>query len=322
MHEARPSASVLRRIWQHGLGRWGLVILGLWLLLAVFAYGLARDQSPHANRMQLAFSAAEVGAEFPLVQMPRTEPRTWTWWLTGDESFPAWEPSETERMRFWLGTDRYGRDVWSRLLLGARISLSVGLISVFIALLLGIPFGAAAGYFGGWLDRVLQTVIQIFWSIPTFLMVIALSFVLGKGFWQVFIAVGLTAWVEVARLVRGQVLSIKEAEFIQAAQVLGYSSSRIIIRHILPQVIPALTVLAASQFASAILLESGLSFLGIGAQPPMPSWGGMIRDHYAYLLTGQAHLALVPGFALASLVLAFMALGTALRDVLDVRASS
>jgi len=126
----------------------------------------------------------------------------------------------------------------------------------------------------------------------------------------------------VARLVRGQVLSIKEAEFIQAAQVLGYSSSRIIIRHILPQVIPALTVLAASQFASAILLESGLSFLGIGAQPPMPSWGGMIRDHYAYLLTGQAHLALVPGFALASLVLAFMALGTALRDVLDVRASS
>ncbi len=199
---------------------------------------------------------------------------------------------------------------------------SVGLISVFIALLLGIPLGAAAGYFGGWLDRVLQTVIQIFWSIPTFLMVIALSFVLGKGFWQVFIAVGLTAWVEVARLVRGQVLSIKEAEFIQAAQVLGYSSSRIIIRHILPQVIPALTVLAASQFASAILLESGLSFLGIGAQPPMPSWGGMIRDHYAYLLTGQAHLALVPGFALASLVLAFMALGTALRDVLDVRASS
>ena len=135
-----------------------------------------------------------------------------------------------------------------------------------------------------------------------------------------FIAVGLTAWVEVARLVRGQVLSIKEAEFVQAAEVLGYSPWRILTKHIVPQVIPALIVLAASQFASAILLESGLSFLGIGAQPPMPSWGGMIKDHYAYLLTGQAHLALIPGMALASLVLAFMSLGTALRDVLDVRA--
>lgn len=316
------SKSVFARLWQHGLGRWGITILLLWCFLALFAYLFALDDSPNANRMQLSHAAGSMGISIPLEETSRSESLNWNWWAVGDAHAPAWQPSEHESMFFILGTDRYGRDVWSRLILGSRISLSVGLIAVFIALLIGIPVGAAAGYFGGWLDRLLQTVIQVFWSIPTFLMVIALSFVLGKGFWQVFIAVGLTAWVEVARLVRGQVLAIKEAEFVQAAQVLGYPATRIIIRHILPQTIPALTVLAASQFASAILLESGLSFLGIGAQPPMPSWGGMIRDHYSYLLTGQAHLALVPGFALASLVLAFMALGTALRDVLDVRASS
>jgi peptide/nickel transport system permease protein len=293
--------------------------MGFWLLLALGAYVLATDDSPNANRMNLAFAAQSMGSELPLTPGERV-PRHWNWWLVGDESAPPWLASEEGHLRVWLGTDRYGRDVWSRLILGARISLSVGLISVFISLLIGLPLGALAGYYGGWLDRILQSVIQIFWSIPTFLMVIALSFVLGKGFWQVFIAVGLTAWVEVARLVRGQVLSIKEAEFVQAAEVLGYSPWRILTKHIVPQVIPALIVLAASQFASAILLESGLSFLGIGAQPPMPSWGGMIKDHYAYLLTGQAHLALIPGMALASLVLAFMSLGTALRDVLDVRA--
>ncbi|HAG49221.1 MAG TPA: peptide transporter [Cryomorphaceae bacterium] len=314
-----PSTHLLSKLWAHGLGRWGLLILGLWIVVAIGAYTFILDKTPDANRMQLAYAAQPMGADLPIEAAQRTAQRPWSWWLTGDPTLPQWEAHPSGHMRFWLGTDRYGRDLASRLILGARISLSVGLISVFIALLLGIPLGAVAGYYGGRVDSVLQTIIQIFWSIPTFLMVIALSFVLGKGFWQVFIAVGLTAWVEVARLVRGQVLSIKQAEFVQAAEVLGYRPGRILRRHILPQVVPALIVLAASQFASAILLESGLSFLGIGAQPPMPSWGGMIRDHYAYLLTGQAHLALIPGIALASLVLAFMALGTALRDVLDVR---
>jgi peptide/nickel transport system permease protein len=269
--------------------------------------------------MQLEYSALPLMTKLPLEKVKSAQPSGAGWILFGDENYPKWAQSNDNKMTFVLGTDRYGRDLLSRLLLGARVSLSVGIISVLIALLIGIPIGSLAGYYGGWIDKVVQTIIQIFWSIPTFLMVIAISFVLGKGFWQVFVAVGLTAWVEIARLVRGQVMSVKKEEFVQAGQVLGFSSLRIIVRHILPQVYPAIIVLAASQFASAILLESGLSFLGIGAQPPMPTWGSMIRDHYSYLLTGQAHLALIPGIAIASLVLAFMSIGTALRDVLDVR---
>jgi len=311
---------LVSKLSNHGLGKFGLIIMFFWLFVALFAYPLALDKTPSSNRMQIEHSAQPMGTTLQLQKMERTESRSFSWFLFGDKNYPEWTTSNDGNMKFILGTDRFGRDVMSRLFLGARVSLSVGIISVFIALCIGIPLGAAAGYFGGWIDNVIQTIIQIFWSIPTFLMVIAISFVLGKGFWQVFVAVGLTAWVEVARLVRGQVMSLKEEEYIQAAQVLGFSSFRIISKHILPQVYSAIIVLAASQFASAILLESGLSFLGIGAQPPTPSWGSMIRDHYSYLLTGEAHLALIPGAALASLVLAFMAIGTALRDVLDVKA--
>lgn len=311
----------IQKLFAHGLGRFGLIIMFFWIFVALFAYPLAIDKTPSSNRMQLEYSAQPMGVSLPLGKGDRSSLRSYDWIIYGDDGYSEWIPSKSNSITFPLGTDRFGRDVMSRLFLGSRVSLSVGVISVLIALFIGIPLGAAAGYFGGWLDNIIQTIIQIFWSIPTFLMVIAISFVLGKGFWQVFVAVGLTAWVEVARLVRGQVMSLKEEEYVQAAKVLGFSSIRIIIKHILPQVYSAIIVLAASQFASAILLESGLSFLGIGAQPPTPSWGSMIRDHYPYLLTGEAHLALIPGLALASLVLAFMAIGTALRDILDVKTS-
>ena len=220
---------------------------------------------------------------------------------------------------FWLGTDRYGRDLLSRLLLGAKVSISVGFISIFISLLIGIPLGALAGYYKGKVDAVIMWLINVIWSIPTLLLVIALTLVLGKGFWQVFVAVGLTMWVEVARIVRGQVLSIREKEYIDAARVLGFSDFRIIWKHILPNALGPVIVISAANFASAILIESGLSFLGIGAQPPVASWGSIIRDHYGYIIMGKAYLALLPGLCIMVMVLSFMMIGNRLRDVLDVR---
>ncbi len=224
-----------------------------------------------------------------------------------------------QEKRFLLGTDRYGRDVLSQLILGSRVSLSVGLISVFIAIVIGVLLGSIAGYYRGWVDELIVWFINVVWSIPSLLLVIAISFALGKGFWQVFIAIGLTMWVDVARVVRGQVMSLREKEFVEAGRALGFSNARIIIKHILPNVTGTVSVIAASNFASAILIESGLSFLGLGVQPPVPSWGTMIKENYGYIILDYAYLAIAPGIAIMLLVLAFMLIGNSLRDALDVK---
>ena len=229
---------------------------------------------------------------------------------------------QIEHRVFLLGSDIYGRDMLSRLILGARISLAVGLMAVIISMLLGVTIGAIAGYFGGWIDVGLSWLMNILWALPALLLVIALSFALGKGLWQIFIAVGLSMWVEVGRLVRGQVLSLKQVEYIEAARSLGFNNTRIITRHILPNIIGPILVLASSNFASAILLEAGLSFLGFGAQPPTPTWGSMIKEHYGYIIMNSAYLAIMPGLAIMLMVYAFNLVTMGLRDAFDIKSQS
>ncbi|MCO4294751.1 ABC transporter permease [Solitalea sp. MAHUQ-68] len=221
--------------------------------------------------------------------------------------------------KYWLGTDLYGRDMLSRLILGSRVSLSVGFMSVLISLIIGIALGALAGYYGGWIDQFISWLINVVWSLPSLLIVIAISFALGKGFFQVFVAIGLTTWVDVARMVRGQIMGIREVEYVEAGRAMGFTDARIIVRHILPNISGPILVVASANFASAILLEAGLSFLGFGVQPPFPSWGGMIKEHYGYIIIGAAYLAILPGLAIMMMVYAFNLVSVGLTDAFNVK---
>lgn len=218
-----------------------------------------------------------------------------------------------------LGTDKFGRDILSRLLVGTRVSLGVGCIAVLISLTIGIFLGAVAGYFRGFTDEAVMWLVNVIWSVPALLLVFAITLALGKGFWQVFIAVGLTMWVSVARIIRGQVMALRELQFVEATRALGFGHARTVVRHILPNILGPVMVVAASNFATAIVIEAGLSFLGVGVQPPQPSWGLMIKENYNFIITHNPLIALAPGFAIMLLVLAFNLLGNGLRDAMDVK---
>lgn len=351
-----PDKVVWLKLRKNPLAIVAMCIIGVFIAIAILGYWITPDKTPFANEQHLEIAVKKPGFKVNFLHIYDKEPIKQNIFKTmifgkpsSTTNIPIHAYQQTDKglqyevytgdnpndgeiktldkqtkykistRSYPLGTDRYGRCLLSQLMIGTRVSLSVGFIAIIIAVLIGITLGSLAGYYGGKIDAIIMWIINVVWSIPTILLVIAITFALGKGFWQIFVAVGLTMWVDIARMVRGQVMSLKEKEFVMAGKVLGFSDTRIILRHILPNVVGALTVVITSNFATAILQEAGLSFLGLGVQPPMPSWGSMIKENYGYIILDAAYMAITPGIAIMLLVLSFFMLGNALRQAMNVK---
>ena len=329
--------------------------LTLNLLLAIFAYLIIPDNTQNANTHIPELALKEPGYKAQLLIRTKTsyteqslinklflgsmESRTVIPYLSieeqegrilklknisGGDTYINLDSGESldeliKEQTFWFGTDKYGRDLFSRIVLGLRISFIVGLISVSISIVLGILLGLIAGYFGGLPDKIIMFLINSFWSVPTVLLVFAIVIGFGRSISVIFIAVGLTMWIEVARLVRGMVLQTKEKTYISAAESLGLGKISILLKHILPNIIGPVTVLIAANFAIAILIEAGLSYLGFGVQLPTPSLGNLLNENYGYALSGKLYMALIPALAIMLLVLSFNLIGNTLSNIFDAK---
>ncbi len=332
----------------------GGTYLFLWLILAIFAYTLIPDNSPNANRQLLELSQLAPMSKAILLHIPKSEtqnenfvvlaaakpihfeagktatfqtlrgiPQTFELSIFGEEN------SQNEALfiqknvinpTFYMGTDSYGRDVWSRLVLGGRISLVIGFFSMLFSVFIGTIIGLLAGYFGGKTDALLMWLMSVVWAIPSLLLAIVLGIVMKKGLEQVMIAIALSTWVEVARMVRGQVMSVKEQLYIEATKALGLRSFRILTKHLLPNIWNPIIVMATANFGSAILIESGLSFLGMGVSSETPTWGRMIYEGYTFIIFEHGKwLAIFPGLALVLLVISVNMIGNGLQDAISRR---
>ena len=314
-----------------------LLIIFTYALLSIFGFAIISDKSKFANDMNLQIATLKPLSklDFILIDDKKIYIKEGSILINkkngelisfekfgNNEKFILSSSLGLENIQsqfFLMGTDKFGRDFFSRIIYGMKVSLTIGFLSVLISLAIGIFLGSISGFYGGNIDKAIMWLINVTWSIPTLLLVIAISLAIGKGFNQVFIAIGLTMWVDVARIVRGQFMSLKEKEFVEAGEVLGYKSSRLIVKHILPNILSTILVISTANFSAAILLESGLSFLGLGAQPPVPTWGSMLRDHYYFIFMDKSYLAIIPGIFIMTLVLSFINLGNGLRDLLDVK---
>jgi ABC-type dipeptide/oligopeptide/nickel transport system permease subunit len=267
------------RLLRNKLAIFGLIVICFFLFLAIFADVVA----PYSYEKQQLAKAN---------QFPNTE--------------------------FWLGTDPLGRDLLSRLIYGARVSMIVGLGSQVLVLLISVPLGAIAGYYGGKVDLVLMRLVDVMYAFPTLLFVILLMTLLGSGMKNIFIAIGLTSWVTICRLTRAQFLSLRQKDFVMAAESTGASSARLIWRHLLPNALTPIIVAITFGVPTAIFTEAALSFIGVGISPPTPTWGGMVGESQQYLRS-YWYMATFPALAIGLTMLSFSFLGDGLRDALDPR---
>jgi ABC-type dipeptide/oligopeptide/nickel transport system permease subunit len=230
----------------------------------------------------------------------------------GDTAMRGASPSRD----YLLGNDAIGRDMLSRLIYGTRVALIVGVLASAIAVTIGVAIGALSGFFGGWVDTVLSRIVDTLMAFPIIALLITLSAVVGPSLTMVVIAIGTTVWASYARVVRADIMSLRQRDFIVAAQSVGATSGRVMFRHLIPNVLGPVVVLASLSIGNLIILESALSFLGVGVTPPTASWGGMLSDGRAYIRT-YPHISIVPGIAITITVLAFNLLGDGVRDALD-----
>jgi peptide/nickel transport system permease protein len=281
---------VWRRLYHNKLAMIGLGIIVFMFVVAVFAPLLAPQDPLYSPLYDKNVSSQEKAESV--------------------KQTPSWQ--------HWLGTDDLGRDIMSRLIYGARVSVEVGIVAVAISMIIGLFFGALAGYFGGWGDSVIMRSADVFFAFPTVLGAIAIMTILGPGLINVFIAIGVLGWATIARIFRGSIFSVKENEYVEAARAMGGSHARIIWKHVMPNSIQPIIVYATMGVGGAILAEAWLAFLGLGQQLPAPSWGNMLSEYLPFYTT-DPWMMFVPGLAIVIGVLAFILLGDGLRDALDPR---